>query len=88
MTDWHTRAERTKDYPIRGAPERLTLRRVFDRYAYPQNGNVNRPTPYYRWHLLVDGVPVDYADRKRDLVTTARDNGAAYLAELDTRRPA
>lgn len=71
-----------RDYPIAGANPRLTIRRVLTNYAYPANGNVHNPTPEYRWLLLCDGQIVDSAPRKRDLVTAARDNGAAYLSEV------
>lgn len=83
MPDWHTRAERTKDYPVRGADARLTIRRVFDRYGHPQGAD--RPTPFYRWYLLADGAPVSQAGSKRLLVQEARDLGPAYLAEIDAR---
>lgn len=29
--------------------------RKFDRWAYPKNGNLHNPTPYFRWESYVDG---------------------------------
>ncbi|MGH3610224.1 MAG: hypothetical protein ACRDRD_19380, partial [Pseudonocardiaceae bacterium] len=70
---------------IAGVDQRLTIRRILTGYAYPENGNVHNPTPRYQFLLQVDGVTVDTATLERVLRQAAKDNGAAYLAEMDQR---
>jgi hypothetical protein len=72
-----------KTIPVPGADPRFTITRYLAGYAYPANGNLHNPTPRYRWLLNVDGRIVDQATTKRDVVRAARENGAAYLAEID-----
>lgn len=73
-----------KTISIPGANPRLTCRRVLEDYAYPANGNVHNPTPHYLWLLLADGreVGLCMAVTRRAIFNEARNNGAAYLAEV------
>lgn len=39
-----------------------TITREFDRWAYPKNGNLDNPTPYFRWIVRIDGQNVNGSD--------------------------
>lgn len=75
-----------KTESISGADPRFTVTRRLSGYAYPRNGNVHNPTPRYVWLLKVDGITVDQGPKRVPLIDAARNNGAAYLAEIDARR--
>lgn len=70
---------------IAGVSERLTIWRTLVGYSYPANGNVHNPTPRFHYSLQVDGVTVDRDSRERVLRTAAKENGVAYLAEIDSK---
>lgn len=65
-------------FAVKGAPG-FTGERVLVGHAYPRNGNAHRPTPRYRWRLLLDGRHVDSFDSRSALVA------AALSPELDYR---
>lgn len=64
-----------KTLPVEGTE--FQVRRVLVGYAYPVNGNLHNPTPYYRWWLLLDGRMVDTDQKKSVLVAAAHEPGAA-----------
>jgi len=70
-----------RESAIAGAPG-FTIYRHLDGYAYPQNGNVQNPTPRYLYILRLDGRRVDQDTRDRVLRAAAKAPGArkAYSA--------
>lgn len=56
------------------AARTATITREFERWAYPKNGNLSNPTPYFKWIARIDGENVNGSDR-----TLA--SAKAFLAE-------
>jgi hypothetical protein len=56
---------------VSGAPG-YEIGRHLAGYAYPANGNVDNPTPRYRWNLYLDGRLVDSDERRTPLVLEAQ----------------
>lgn len=74
--------DRRTTFQIPGCDPRLQGKRVLEGHAFAANGNTHNPTPHYGWLLMVEGQLAGRFDYRRDLVAEARENGAAYLAEL------
>jgi hypothetical protein len=54
----------------------FAVRRCLVGYPYGQN-SAGEATPFFEWHLLLDGRVVDQATKRGPLVAAAREPGAA-----------